>query len=69
MVYCSTAISQKGRTNMDKLTPLKAIRRKCIECCNGQQVEVRRCTCENCPLYGYRMGHRPKDEQNTVEAF
>ena len=44
-----------------KLTPIKAIRAKCIDCCAGLPKEVRLCSIEKCPLYPYRMGHRPKD--------
>ena len=50
-----------------KLTPIKAIRAKCIDCCAGQPKEVRLCSIEKCPLYPYRMGHRPKDENLTAE--
>lgn len=52
---------------MAKRTPIKAIRAKCLECCNGQQKEVRKCVIISCPLHEYRMGHRPKDEEVTVE--
>lgn len=41
------------------MTPLKAIRLKCLDCCCGQIAEVRFCPCEDCPLYIYRMGHNP----------
>ena len=51
-----------------KLTPIKAIRQKCLDCCCGQLAEVRMCTCTTCALYGYRMGHRPKVEQFTIET-
>ena len=53
---------------MAKLTPMRAIRLKCLECCAGQFSEVRECLVESCPLHAYRMGHRPKAEQFTVEA-
>lgn len=46
----------------DVLTPVKAIRAKCVDCCCGQLVEVRLCTAKGCPLHPYRMGHRPKNE-------
>lgn len=49
---------------MAKLTPIKAIRAKCMDCCAGQFVEVRLCTVEKCPLYEYRMGHRPKSDKS-----
>ena len=38
----------------------KAIRLKCLDCCAGNNAEVRRCPAENCPLYPYRMGRTPK---------
>lgn len=42
-----------------KLTPIKAIRQKCLNCCAYQPSEVRLCTNEDCPLFCYRMGKRP----------
>lgn len=42
-----------------KLTPLKAIRAKCLDCCCQQANEVRLCTVKGCPLYDYRMGKNP----------
>ena len=41
------------------LTPMKAIRAKCVDCCCGQIQEVRLCPASSCPLYPYRMGHNP----------
>lgn len=43
-------------------TPIKAIRAKCLDCTCGQVGEVRECAIKTCPLYEYRMGHRPKKE-------
>lgn len=31
---------------MSKLTPMKAIRKKCLDCCCGQRLEVKLCTCK-----------------------
>lgn len=42
------------------LTPLKAIRTKCLDCCCGNPNEVRLCPVVDCPLYPYRDGHNPK---------
>ena len=50
-----------------KLTPMKAIRAKCLECSSGQFKEVRLCPVVNCALYKYRNGHRPKDEETITE--
>lgn len=42
------------------MTPLKAIRAKCLECSNYQPKEVRFCLITECALYTYRSGHNPK---------
>ena len=42
------------------LTPIKAIRAKCLDCCCGQSNEVKLCPCTDCPLYPYRFGKNPK---------
>tara|TARA_B100001079_G_scaffold17287_1_gene13810 strand:- start:5610 stop:5819 length:210 start_codon:yes stop_codon:yes gene_type:complete len=57
---------------MDKLfeTPIKSIRKKCLDCCCGQIKEVRNCTVINCALYPYRFGHRPDPAtKDTIKEF
>ena len=49
------------------LTPIKAIRAKCVDCCCGNVAEVRRCSATQCTLYPYRMGKRPKGYTDTTE--
>ena len=49
------------------LTPRKAIRAKCLDCCCGHPSEVRDCTAINCPLYPHRFGKRPKTDVTTPE--
>lgn len=52
------------------MTPLKAIRAKCLDCMCGQVYEVRKCPVNDCSLWPYRMGHRPAKEsadENTPE--
>lgn len=41
------------------LTPLKAIRAKCLDCSGGQPKEVRFCPVEDCPLHHLRFGKNP----------
>ena len=41
------------------LTPLRAIRAKCIDCSDGSMKEVRECVMLDCPLYPYRLGKSP----------
>ena len=42
-----------------KLTPIKSIRAKCLECQGYRPKEVRLCTAIQCPLHSYRMGTNP----------
>ena len=42
------------------MTPLKAIRLRCLDCSAGSIKEVRLCPVHDCELYQYRMGHNPK---------
>jgi hypothetical protein len=42
-----------------RLTPLKAIRAKCLECAGGSWAEVRRCNIPDCSLFEYRFGSNP----------
>lgn len=59
---------------MEMLSPLKAIRAKCLDCMCEQLAEVRACQSDNCPLWPYRMGHNPNRKgiggfkQNAEEA-
>lgn len=45
------------------LTPMQAIRAKCLDCCCNNHTEVRLCPSTDCPLHSFRSGHyadRPK---------
>jgi len=53
---------------MNILTPVKAIRKKCLDCTGEQPREVRLCPITNCPIYPYRMGRRPKPGDMEQEA-
>lgn len=41
------------------MTPIKAIRAKCLDCMCGSVTEVRLCPCTDCSLYPFRMGKNP----------
>jgi hypothetical protein len=43
----------------DRLTPIQAIRAKCLACTCDQPGEVRHCPVITCALWEYRMGKRP----------
>ena len=49
------------------LTPIKAIRAKCLDCCAGSYKEVTLCKVHNCSLYPYRFGKRPNMGMVTPE--
>lgn len=41
------------------LTPVKSIRKKCLDCSGGSRKEVRECMLTDCPLHPFRMGKNP----------
>lgn len=48
------------------MTGIQAIRAKCLDCMCGQQAEVRRCPCQDCPLYPFRLGHNPNAKKREM---
>ena len=44
---------------MKRLTPVKAIRAKCLDCSGFQPSQVRNCDITECPLFPYRLGKNP----------
>lgn len=42
-----------------RVSPLKAIRLKCLDCCCGSSSEVKLCTVGKCALYPFREGVNP----------
>ncbi len=42
-----------------RVSPLRALRLKCLDCCNGSAREVRLCTAVDCPSWPFRMGKNP----------
>lgn len=51
------------------MTPIQAIRAKCLDCCCGQANEVKLCTAIRCPLHPFRLGKNPniKPREYTEE--
>ena len=43
-----------------QLTPLKAIRKNCLQCSSGSAHEVKNCIISDYPLYPYRFGKNPQ---------
>jgi hypothetical protein len=44
---------------MQHLSPLKAIRKHCLECSGASSKEVSECIITDCPLYIFRFGKNP----------
>ncbi len=51
------------------LTPMKAIRAKCMDCTCHQPKEIRVCRITSCALWPYRMGKRPKQGDGMADAL
>jgi len=46
----------KSGTMTVQLTPMTAIRWKCLECSNFNKAEIQECSFRTCALYPFRMG-------------
>ncbi len=54
---------------MNKLTLMRAVRAKCLDCMAYQPKEIRLCPARDCSLWAYRMGHKPRvgsEEENVL---
>ncbi|ATV35694.1 hypothetical protein [Fusobacterium pseudoperiodonticum] len=49
---------------MKEITPMKAIRQKCLDCSCEQLSEVKECSIKNCALYPFRMGYKLDENGN-----
>jgi len=56
----------KSETGKARLTPLRAIRYRCLDCMVGSSDEVEKCVCPDCSLFEYRFGRRPTPEESAA---
>lgn len=42
-----------------RMSPLKAIKAHCLDCCGGSRQEVKACEIADCPLHPFRLGKNP----------
>lgn len=47
---------------MGQLTPLRAIRERCLWCCLNSRLEVSLCPAKDCPLWPFRLGRGTKGQ-------
>ena len=52
---------------MQHISPLKAIREKCLDCSNGSYKEVELCPIDYCPIYPFRFGKNPNMRRELTE--
>lgn len=50
-----------------KLTPLKAIKKHCLECSAYEKKQVRECVIKDCVLFPYRLGSNPNRKGCTIK--
>lgn len=66
-------ITQEGKEKTVNLTPIKAIRLRCLDCSGFSSKEVNLCPVTGCPLYPYRLGKNPaikrRGSKGNVEAL
>ena len=49
------------------MTPVKAIRAKCLDCSGGSAKEVKECPVIACALHPFRLGRNPNRKPLSVE--
>jgi hypothetical protein len=54
---------------MKQLTPLKAIRKKCIDCINYELKRIKDCQFTDCPLYLLRMGKGSRATLKRIRTY
>lgn len=61
MSKTDTKVSRPERNTLETpISLIKAIRAKCLDCCNWSANEVRLCDTKNCPpFYPFRSGRNP----------
>jgi hypothetical protein len=55
--------------SMTKLSPLVAVRHKCLDCCAESAAEAKLCPVTTCPLWPYRFGRFPKDHKGSKSVL
>jgi hypothetical protein len=60
----ATELAELGHVPM---SPLRAIRAHCLDCCGGSTQEVVKCVALRCPSWPFRMGSNPYREPPSDE--
>ena len=57
----------KERFSKGHLTPLRAVRLKCLDCCGDSSKEVEACSAVSCPLWWYRKSPSSLDAPEAIK--
>jgi hypothetical protein len=57
-----------GLAGHKPMSPVEAIRRKCLDCSGQQPAEVKLCEVVTCPLWPFRAGRHPSTRKALLEA-
>ena len=57
-----------AKAGHQRMSPMQAIRRKCLDCSGQQIAEARLCEAITCPLWPFRAGRHPYTERALHEA-
>jgi len=63
----TTAVSAEA--GHKPMSPMQAIRRKCLDCCAGQIIEIKLCEAVTCSLWPFRAGRHPYTRTRVLEAI
>ena len=55
----STGVNSLKNAGHTSMSAPKIMRKKCLDCCDFQVGEVRKCVSTDCALWPYRMGKNP----------
>ena len=55
-----------GEVGVVSLNPIKAIRKKCLDCSNFSSNDVKDCPVEMCPLHPFRLGKDPSRKKKEL---
>ena len=59
----------KEKAKEKAITPMKAIRQKCMGCMCGTAQEIKACSIIDCALWKFRLGKRPYSEKGKANPF
>ena len=50
----------------EPMSPLKALRLRCLDCCIGSAHEVKHCGAVKCPSWPFRLGQNPWRKKRQI---